>query len=110
MSDKARNTIAARMAAVFFHFSSQQRVCFSAVPAACRRRRERLSRDGDVRHDMGCALAAFGGGGGIVGAHRQGYAVPTAEGKRGIRHRMVSYPPLNSPSSSFGRDSLRSRV
>ena len=22
-------------------------------------------------------------------------------GKRGIRHRMVSYPPLNSPSSSF---------
>ena len=48
--------------------------------------------------------------GGIVGAHRQGYAVPTAEGKRGIRHRMVSYPPLNSPSSSLGRDSLRSRV
>ena len=42
LSDKARNTIAARMAAVFFHFSSQQRVCFSAVPAACRRRREAL--------------------------------------------------------------------
>ena len=41
MSDKARNAIAARMAAVFFHFSSQQRVCLSAVPAACRRRRDR---------------------------------------------------------------------
>ena len=35
---------------------------------------------------------------------------PAAEGKRGIRHRMVSYPPLDSPSSSLGRDSLRSRV
>ena len=26
---------------------------------------------------------------------------PGGGGKRGIRHRMVSYPPLNSPSSSF---------
>ena len=26
---------------------------------------------------------------------------PDGGGKRGIRHRMVSYPPLNSPSSSF---------
>ena len=42
---------------------------------------------------MACALPPPGGG-----------------GKRGIRHRMVSYPPLNSPSSSLGRDSLRSRV
>ena len=33
---------------------------------------------------MACALPPPGGG-----------------GKRGIRHRMVSYPPLNSPSSSF---------
>ena len=41
MSDKARNAIAARMAAVFFHFSSQQRVCLSAVPTVCRRRRDR---------------------------------------------------------------------
>ena len=39
-----------------------------------------------------------------------GLPVSTGGGKRGIRHRMVSYPPLNSPSSSFGRDSLRSRV
>ena len=63
-------------------------------------------------------LAAFGG---------PGVSVPTDRGKRGIRHRMVSavahyplfravrglneyYPPLNSPSSSLGRDSLRSRV
>ena len=80
MSDKARNTIAARMAAVFFHFSSQQRVCFSAVPAACRRRRERLSRDGDVRHDMACALAAFGGGGGL--------SVPTDRGTPYPRQRV----------------------
>ena len=48
---------------------------------------------GDVCHDMACALPPPGGG-----------------GKREIRHRMVSYPPLNSPSSSLGRDSLRSRV
>ena len=33
----------------------------------------------------------------------------TGGNKRGIRHRMVSYPPLDSPSSSLGRDSLRSR-
>ena len=33
---------------------------------------------------MACALPPPGGG-----------------GKRGIRHQMVSYPPLNSPSSSF---------
>ena len=39
-----------------------------------------------------------------------GLSVPTDRGKRGIRHRMVSYPPLDSPSSSLGRDSLRSRV
>ena len=39
---------------------------------------------GDIRHDMACALPPPGGG-----------------GKRGIRHQMVSYPPLNSPSSSF---------
>ena len=39
---------------------------------------------GDVCHDMACALPPPGGG-----------------GKREIRHRMVSYPPLNSPSSSF---------
>ena len=41
---------------------------------------------------------------------RRGVPPPGGGGKRGIRHRMVSYPPLNSPSSSLGRDSLRSRV
>ena len=41
MSDKARNAIAARTAAASFHFSSQQRVCLSAVPTVCRRRRDR---------------------------------------------------------------------
>ena len=41
---------------------------------------------------------------------RRGMPPPGGGGKRGIRHRMVSYPPLNSPSSSLGRDSLRSRV
>ena len=39
-----------------------------------------------------------------------GVPPPGGGGKRGIRHQMVSYPPLNSPSSSLGRDSLRSRV
>ena len=39
-----------------------------------------------------------------------GMPPPGGGGKRGIRHRMVSYPPLDSPSSSLGRDSLRSRV
>ena len=63
LSDKARNTIAARMAAVFFHFSSQQRVCFSAVPAACRRRREWPSRVGGIRHDMAWGGPPPGGGG-----------------------------------------------
>ena len=41
LSDKARNAIAARTAAASFHFSSQQRVCLSAVPTVCRRRRDR---------------------------------------------------------------------
>ena len=41
MSDKARNAIAARTAVASFHFSSQQRVCLSAVPTVCRRRRDR---------------------------------------------------------------------
>ena len=39
-------------------------------------------------------LAAFGG---------RGVPVFTGGNKRGIRHRMVSYPPLDSPSSSFTR-------
>ena len=39
-----------------------------------------------------------------------GVPPPGGGGKRGRRHQMVSYPPLNSPSSSLGRDSLRSRV
>ena len=48
--------------------------------------------------------------GGIAAVWRPEMPVPTGRGKRGIRHRMVSYPPLDSPSSSLGRDSLRSRV
>ena len=46
---------------------------------------------------------------GGVGAHRQGQAVPTARGiagspggdKRGQGHRMVPFPPLDSPKPSF---------
>ena len=34
-------------------------------------------------------------------SHGRGVPPPGGGGKRGIRHRMVSYPPLNSPSSSF---------
>ncbi len=45
----------------------------------------------DVRPRRACTLAAFGGGD----------AVPTARGKRGKGHRMVPFPPLDSPKPSF---------
>ena len=70
----------------------QQRVSGSAVPAACRRRRDWLpmGRPGIAavwRRRCRCSPA--------------GYAVPTARGKRGQGHRMVPLPPLDSPKPSF---------
>ena len=74
-------------------FYRQQTVYLPPVQRCAVGGEKRPPWKGDIRHDMACALPPPGGG-----------------GKRGIRHRMVSYPPLNSPSSSLGRDSLRSRV
>ena len=37
----------------------------------------------------------------IAADRRRGYAVPTARGKRGQGHRMVPFPPLDSPKPSF---------
>ena len=73
-------------------FYPQQRVSGSAVPAACRRRRDWLpmGRPGIAavwRRRCRCSPA--------------GYAVPTARGKRGQGHRMVPLPPLDSPKPSF---------
>ena len=70
----------------------QQRVSGSAVPAACRRRRDwlpmgRLGIAAVWRRRCRCSPA--------------GYAVPTARGKRGQGHRMVPLPPLDSPKPSF---------
>ena len=64
----------------------------SAVPAACRRRRDwlpmgRLGIAAVWRRRCRCSPA--------------GYAVPTARGKRGQGHRMVPLPPLDSPKPSF---------
>ena len=71
----------------------KHKLTFSPVPASLMQKARICPIEG--------FLAAFGG---------PGVSVPTDRGKRGIRHRMVSYPPLDSPSSSLGRDSLRSRV
>ena len=73
-------------------FYPRQRVSGSAVPAACRRRRDWLpmGRPGIAavwRRRCRCSPA--------------GYAVPTARGKRGQGHRMVPLPPLDSPKPSF---------
>ena len=73
-------------------FYPQQRVSGSAVPAACRRRRDwlpmgRLGIAAVWRRRCRCSPA--------------GYAVPTARGKRGQGHRMVPLPPLDSPKPSF---------
>ena len=70
----------------------QQRASGSAVPAACRRRRDwlpmgRLGIAAVWRRRCRCSPA--------------GYAVPTARGKRGHGHRMVPLPPLDSPKPSF---------
>ena len=65
-------------------FERQQRVYLPPVQRCAVGGEKRPPWKGDIRHDMACALPPPGGG-----------------GKRGIRHRMVSYPPLNSPSSSF---------
>ena len=78
--------------AVCHGFGPQQRVSGSAVPAACRRRRDWLpmGRPGIAavwRRRCRCSPA--------------GYAVPTARGKRGQGHRMVPLPPLDSPKPSF---------
>ena len=78
--------------AVCHGFYPQQRVSGSAVPAACRRRRDWLpmGRPGIAavwRRRCRCSPA--------------GYAVPTARGKRGQGHRMVPLPPLDSPKPSF---------
>ena len=44
-------------------------------------------------------MAAFGGG--ECRCSPAGNAVPTARGKRGKGHRMVPFPPLDSPKPSF---------
>ena len=67
----------------------QQRVSGSAVPAACRRRRDwlpmgRLGIAAVWRRRCRCSPA--------------GYAVPTARGKRGQGHRMVPCPLTPKPS------------
>ena len=49
--------------AVCHGFYPQQRVSGSAVPAACRRRREWPSRVGGIRHDMAWGVPPPGGGG-----------------------------------------------
>ena len=63
MSDKARNTIAARMAAVFFTFPLSRGYAFPPFrrPAAAGERGPPGTED--VRHDMACALPPPGGGG-----------------------------------------------
>ena len=37
----------------------------------------------------------------IAADRRRGYAVPTSKGKMGQGHRMVPFPPLDSPKPSF---------
>ncbi|MFQ9125903.1 MAG: shikimate kinase [Butyricicoccaceae bacterium] len=64
---------------LFFPYP-QQRGSGSAVPAACRRRRDRPSRAGGIRHDMACALPPSGGGD----------AVSTAGAKRDVGHLRFS--------------------
>ena len=69
-------------------FYPQQRVSGSAVPAACRRRRDRPSRAGGIRHDMACALPPSGGGD----------AVPTAGAKGGKGTVWFPCPLLTPPN------------
>ena len=59
----------------------------SAVPAACRRRRDRPSRAGGIRHDMACALPPSGGGD----------AVSTAGAKGDVGHLRFPMSPLDTP-------------
>ena len=66
-------------------FYPQQRVSGSAVPAACRRRRE-MAADGQTGH---CRL------------RRPGEPPSGGGDKRGQGHRMVPLPPLDSPKPSF---------
>ena len=63
LSDKARNVIAARMAAIFFTFPLSRGYAFPPFrrPAAAGERGP--PGMGDVRHDMACALPPPGGGG-----------------------------------------------
>ena len=61
LSDKARNVIAARMAAIFFTFPLSRGYAFPPFrrPAAAGERGP--PGTGDVRHDMACALPPDGG-------------------------------------------------